>query len=141
MLYHLQLLFSSVWYATTMFSVPQKQFEDYVADALDSLPQRYQDKLNNILITVEDEPSADQRTKLHLHEGVTLFGLYEGVPLTHRGGNYSGVVPDKITIFKIPTEASVNTDAELKEQIRHTVWHEVAHYYGLDHFEISKRDS
>lgn len=123
-----------------MYQVSQKQFEDYVADALDSLPKRYQKKLNNLLIVVEDNPTADQRTKLHLHEGATLFGLYEGIPLTRRGGNYSGVLPDKITIFKQPTESSVDTEAKLKEQIRHTVWHEVAHYYGLDHFEISKRE-
>lgn len=123
-----------------MFQVSQKQFEDFVADALDALPQRYQEKLNNVLIVVEDDPSSDQRSKLHLHAGSTLFGLYEGIPLTRRGGNYSGVVPDKITIFKNPTESSATTQAELKEQIRHTVWHEVAHYYGLDHFDISQRE-
>jgi len=123
-----------------MFQVTQKQFEDYIADALDALPKLYQEKLNNVVIVAEDDPSPEQRTKLHLHGGMTLFGLYEGIPLTRRGGNYSGVLPDKITIFKNPTQASANTEFDLKEQIRHTVWHEVAHYYGLDHIDIHARE-
>ncbi len=123
-----------------MFQVTQKQFENFVGRALDALPKRYQQHLNNVVIVVEDEPNDEQRAKFHLENGRTLFGLYEGVPLTRRGNYYSGVVPDKITIFKNPTEASVNNEEELKEQIRHTVWHEVAHFYGLDHFDISQRE-
>lgn len=123
-----------------MISVSQQQFEQYVADALDGLPQRYQENLNNVVIVVEDDPSPEQRKKLRLHQGMTLFGLYEGIPLTKRGNNYSGVLPDKITIFKNPMEASCDTIQDLRERIRHTVWHEVAHYYGLDHIDISARE-
>ena len=123
-----------------MHTVSQKQFEDFVAQALDALPERYQEHLSNVVIVVEDEPNDEQRQKFHLYNGRTLFGLYEGIPLTRRGNYYSGVVPDKITIFKHPTEASASNENELKEQIRHTVWHEVAHYYGLDHFDIAKRE-
>lgn len=123
-----------------MFTVNQKQFEAMIADALDALPQRYQDHLNNVVIVAEDEPSYEQRQKFHLYNGRTLFGLYEGIPLTRRGNGYSGVLPDKITIFKNPSQASANTLEELKEQVRHTVWHEVAHYYGLDHFDIGQRE-
>lgn len=123
-----------------MFRITHKEFELLVGEALDALPKRYQKHLNNLLITVEDEPSTEQRQKLHLHNGMTLFGLYEGIPLTQRNNNYSGVLPDKITIFKNPAEHHSSTLIELKEQIRHTVWHEVAHYYGLDHFDINQRD-
>lgn len=123
-----------------MFQVSQKQFENFIAAALDALPERYQKNLNNVVIVAEDEPNPEQRAKLHLHNGVTLFGLYEGIPLTRRTGNYSGVVPDKITIFKNPTEAVATSEHDLKEQVRHTVWHEVAHFYGLDHIDIDKRD-
>lgn len=123
-----------------MFQVSQKDFEDFVGEALDALPERYQSHLNNVVIVVEDEPSPEQHEKFHLFHGRTLFGLYEGIPLTRRGNGYSGVLPDKITIFKNPTEASAGTKEELKEQISHTVWHEVAHYYGLDHFDISQRE-
>lgn len=123
-----------------MYIVDQKTFEDYVGQALDRLPKRYQEYLHNVVIVVEDDPTPEQRQKLHLENGTSLFGLYEGIPLTRRGNGYSGVLPDKITIFKNPTEQSVHNDTELKEQIRHTVWHEVAHYYGLDHIDIHARE-
>jgi len=123
-----------------MFSVSQEDFETFVGEALDALPERYQKNLDNLVIVVEDLPTPEQREKLRLHDGMTLFGLYEGIPLTQRGNNYSFVLPDKITVFKRPTEASVTTLDELKEQIRHTVWHEVAHYYGLDHHDIDARE-
>nr|AIA14779.1 Possibl zinc metallo-peptidase [uncultured bacterium] len=123
-----------------MFQVTQEEFEKYVGQALDKLPKRYQEKLDNVVIVVEDDPSDEQRAKLHLENGHSLFGLYEGIPLTQRGGNYSMVLPDKISIFKNPTEAYVDNEAQLKEQINHTVWHEVAHYYGLNHIDIHERE-
>ena len=140
MLYHLHALITSVCYPISMFQVSQKQFEDFVAEALDALPDRYQKNLNNVVIVAEDDPSPDQRAKLRLHPASSLYGLYEGIPLTRRGNNYSMVLPDKITIFKNPTEAHVDNEADLKEQIRHTVWHEVAHFYGLDHIDIHARE-
>lgn len=124
-----------------MLSVSQKDFEMYVGEALDALPARYQKHLNNVVIVVEDKPSEEQRKKQHLSPHQTLLGLYEGIPLTLRGNNYSFVLPDKITIFKLPIEAMSNSISQIKEQIRHTVWHEVAHYYGLDHIEINKRET
>jgi predicted Zn-dependent protease with MMP-like domain len=123
-----------------MFQVSQKRFEDFIAAALDALPERYQKHLNNVVIVAEDDPSPEQRVKLHLHDGMTLFGLYEGIPLTQRGNGYSMVLPDKITIFKNPSEASAQSEHQLIEQVRHTVWHEVAHYYGLDHIDIHARE-
>lgn len=123
-----------------MYKVTQKEFEGFIGEALDALPKRYQEHLNNVVIVAEDDPSSQQREKFHLYNGRTLFGLYEGIPLTRRGNNYSGVLPDKITIFKNPTEESAHDKASLKEQVHHTVWHEVAHYYGLDHFDIGQRE-
>lgn len=123
-----------------MFQTTQEEFEDYIAQALDALPQRYQEKLNNVVIVAEDEPTPEQRHKLQLSNHQTLFGLYEGIPLTRRGNNYSLVLPDKITIFKLPIESQAMTSDEVKEQVRHTVWHEVAHFYGLDHIDIHARE-
>ncbi len=123
-----------------MFTVRQKDFEDYVAQALDALPGRYQKNLKNVVIVVEDDPTPEQLQKLRLTHGQSLYGLYEGIPLTRRGNGYSGVLPDKITIFKNPTENNVHDLNQLREQIRHTVWHEVAHYYGLSHIDISQRE-
>jgi len=123
-----------------MFTVGQKEFENFVGEALDALPERYQKNLKNLVIVVEDMPSPEQRQKVDLGPGQSLFGLYEGIPLTRRGSGYSGVLPDKITIFKLPTEASVFDLDSLVEQIRHTVWHEIAHYYGLNHLDIKRRE-
>lgn len=123
-----------------MYSIGQTDFEKLVADAMDALPERYQQHINNVVIVVDELPTQEQRQKQKLSPRQTLLGLYEGIPLTRRGNYYSGVLPDKITLFKRPIEAFANTHDELAEQIRHTLWHEVAHYYGLDHIEIAKRD-
>jgi predicted Zn-dependent protease with MMP-like domain len=123
-----------------MFTVDQQKFEELINSALDSLPKKYIKRINNVAIITADSPSAQQRAKLHLHNGQTLFGLYEGIPLTHRGAGYNLVLPDIITIFKLPIERSVNSLDELSEAIKHTLWHEIAHYFGLDHDRIYKLD-
>lgn len=115
-----------------MFRVSDEQFHDYVNEALTKLPKEHVKNLKNVALIVEDFPSPEQRQKLNLHERQTLLGLYEGVPLSQRQG-VQKTLPDKITLFKLPIESQSNDLAELKEQIRHTLWHEIAHYYGLDH--------
>lgn len=116
--------------------VSDAQFNDLIAETLDELPSEYTARLNNVLITYEDEPSPDQRVKLKLRGGETLFGLYEGIPLTSRNGNYSGVVPDRITLFKRPMQHISSDLPSLRAQVKHTLWHEIAHYFGLDHNRI-----
>lgn len=114
------------------------EFEELVNKALDKIPKLYQDNLNNVAITIADEPTPEQREKLKLRCDQTLFGLYEGIPLTHRGAGYNLVLPDRITIFKLPMCRVVNSMDELAEQVRHTLWHEIAHFYGLNHEQIHK---
>jgi predicted Zn-dependent protease with MMP-like domain len=119
-----------------MIQIEQSLFEEIVGDALDAIPEKYQKAMSNVVFVVEDEPNMEQRHKLELRHDQSLFGLYEGIPLTKRGANYTMVLPDKITLFKLPIEyASVTLD-ELKERVRHTVWHELAHHFGLGHQEI-----
>jgi predicted Zn-dependent protease with MMP-like domain len=115
-----------------------EEFEEMVNKALDHIPKLYQDNLNNVAITIADEPTPEQRLKLKLRCDQTLFGLYEGIPLTQRGAGYNLVLPDRITIFKLPMVNVVNSTDELAEQVRHTLWHEIAHYYGLNHDQIHK---
>ena len=123
-----------------MFKVTHGEFEELVNQALDSLPKKYISRLNNVVIVAEDNPTPQQRRKLHLHNGQLLFGLYEGIPMTRRGNNYSFVLPDKITIFKEPLEHIAHNYEHLKEEVRHTLWHEIAHFFGLGHDAIYKRD-
>jgi predicted Zn-dependent protease with MMP-like domain len=81
-----------------------------------------------------------QRMKIRLRPHALLFGLYEGIPKTRRGNNYSLVLPDKITIFKRPLEAVARDEAHLVELVKNTVWHEVAHHFGLSDEEIHRRE-
>lgn len=118
-----------------------QEFEKIVADAMDNIPDKYQKAMNNVGFVVEAEPSAAQREKLHLHDGMLLFGLYEGIPLTKRTGNYSGVLPDKITIFRDPILSLANSTDDVISQVKNTVWHEVAHHFGLDHSRINELEN
>lgn len=123
-----------------MHRISESEFEKLVGKAIDSLPDKYLSRIQNLVFVAENNPSPEQRLRLHLHNGQTLYGLYEGIPLTQRGNNYSMVLPDKITIFKEPLEYSSLDLDDLTERVRHTVWHEVAHYFGLDHDQIYRLD-
>jgi len=105
-------------------------FYEMVERALEGLPPELSALLDNVAIVVDDRP--DFSTPLVVEDPEnTLYGLYEGVPLTERGWGYSGVLPDKITIFRGPLERDFEPD-ELEEQVRITVVHEIAHYFGFD---------
>ena len=129
-----------------MLNVTDKEFELMISEAIDSLPEDRIKGLDNVAITYEDKPSEEQRHKLKLRGAQTLYGLYEGIPLTKRASAsslFSGMpmtLPDKITIFKLPIVSNATSLEKVREQVRHTLWHEIAHYYGLDHDEIDKRD-
>lgn len=98
-------------------------FEQMVAEALDSLPPWVSERLENVEVLVEDEPPQDEPD---------LLGVYEGVPLTERGLDYTGVLPDRVTLFRSTIEAEAGDDGEeLKRVIRDTVTHEMAHFFGI----------
>src|SRR5689334_19872026 len=108
-----------------MLEISDEEFSELIDEAFDTLPSVHRDAVKNVAIVYADEPTPTQREELRLTCNQTLFGLYEGVPLTRRNGG-TGFPPDKITIFKNPMLNYVHDLAGLKEQIRHTVWHEVA---------------
>lgn len=118
-----------------MVQVDNDSFQHLINEALEELPGEHAKNIKNIAILYEDVPSPEQREKLKLRHDQTLLGLYEGVPLSERQG-MTPIYPDRITLFKLPLESSVNDVAGLKEAIKHTLWHEIAHYYGLDHDKI-----
>ena len=119
-----------------MYKISTEEFELLVHDAVDGLPKVHKDKILNVGFFVRDIPSDEQIKRSGLLEGQILLGLYEGVPLSQRGGNIK-LLPDTITLFQIPIEMSSNSLDELKKQIQNTVWHEVAHYFGLNHKMIN----
>jgi len=104
-------------------------FYELVERALDGLPPELSSLLDNVAIVVEDWPERSTQTDSG-GPGETLYGLYEGVPLTERGDSYYGVLPDRITIFRGPLERDFR-DHELEEQVRITVVHEIAHFFGF----------
>ena len=102
-------------------------FDDHVRAALDLIPPDLARALVNVAVVVEDEHPEDP----------DLFGLYEGVPLPERGSGGHGELPDRIAIYRIPLEESFPDPRDLEDEIRITVLHELAHYFGLDEDRIA----
>jgi len=115
------------------------KFEKLVWEGIEAIPKRFLKKLNNVDVVIEDEPTKEQMRKLKLGQGAKLFGLYQGVPQTKRG-YYSWVLPDKITIFKKPIEEVCFNDEEVRKKVKKTVWHEIAHHFGMDEQEVRKAE-
>ena len=108
----------------------RERFQELVIRAVESLPEEFRTKLENIDVVVADWPSQSQLVRLGLRQGRTLLGLYEGVPLTKRGRHYGLVAPDKITIFQKPIEARCKYEPEITLEIHRVVRHEIAHHFG-----------
>jgi predicted Zn-dependent protease with MMP-like domain len=107
------------------------ELERTIQEALDALPKALRSAMSNVEIVVEDEAPPGSR----------LLGLYEGIPLTERTSGYGGVLPDKITIFRRPLERRAGFDEErLRAEVRHTVWHEVAHHFGISDERLVELD-
>jgi predicted Zn-dependent protease with MMP-like domain len=121
--------------------VDQDAFLRLVQEALDLLPEEFAERLWNLQVAVEPEPSRTDLEELGLGPCDTLLGLYRGVPLTERGGDLSASVPDLITIYQGPIERRCDGDAGcIREQVRETVLHEVAHYFGIDDDRLEELD-
>jgi predicted Zn-dependent protease with MMP-like domain len=112
------------------------EFERVVAEALDSLPPRFAEMVENVVVTVEDEPSADDLDSLEDDDDSELLGIYRGVALTERGFDAEPLVPDEIAIFRGPINRVSRSRAEAVEEVRLTVIHELGHYFGLDDEEM-----
>ena len=119
----------------------RERFEELVAEAVVSLPEEFQLKLENIDVIVEELPSAVQLAEVGLRRGETLLGLYQGVPLTRRSRNYGLVVPDKITIFRKPIQARCRGDSEIRREVGRVVRHEIAHHFGISDARLSELES
>jgi predicted Zn-dependent protease with MMP-like domain len=104
-----------------MVDVPRERFADLVSDALDEMPERFTKLMSNVTVLVDDDSPPGP-----------LFGEYVGVPLTQRGNNYFGALPDRIMLFRQTICAHCETDEEVRRQVAVTVVHEIAHHFGID---------
>ena len=111
-------------------------FERHVADALASIPRRFRDAMQNIAIVVEDEPSAELLADMEIEPPDTLFGLYQGTPLTERSWGFGNTLPDRVLLFQGPHEREADDDDDLVVSIAETLIHEIGHYFGLSEEEI-----
>ena len=117
-------------------------FELFVREGFERLPVWVRDKIKNVALLVEDEPSQEVREREKLGPDETLLGLYQGTPLTAR--NYDGgpLLPDTITIYKKSTEeAALEDGMDVRDVVAETIWHEFAHHFGMDDDEVRLREA
>lgn len=113
-----------------------EEFERLVSAAYDLIPDQFRSRMENIALIVEPEPGAHQLARSRVARGSTLFGLYEGRPLTVRSVFDSFAMPDRIIIFQGPHERAARSPEHLAKLVEDTIWHEVAHYFGMDEAQV-----
>jgi predicted Zn-dependent protease with MMP-like domain len=116
----------------------RRRFEELVTKSLREIPRRFRDAMANIAVVVEDEPSAGLLEEMQIEPPDTLFGLYQGTPLTEREWSYGNALPDRITIFQRPIEEVCENEDEIVDEIAQTIIHEFGHYFGLSEDEIEE---
>ena len=113
-----------------MEQINQDQFEQLVIEALDELPEEFYSKLDNVSVTVADLASPEQLSKVNQPHPFNLYGLYEGIPQPYRR-HYTAVLPDKITIFRLPILHRYKSPQAIRHKIKSVVLHELGHHFGL----------
>jgi predicted Zn-dependent protease with MMP-like domain len=116
----------------------REAFTALVEEALREIPRRFRKAMRNVAVVVEDEPSQDILDDMEIDEGDTLFGLYQGTPLTQRGWGYGNSLPDRISIYQKPIEEACADEEEIRDCIAETVIHEFGHYFGMSEEEIEE---
>ncbi len=113
-------------------------FERFVIEAVSTLPFRVRKAMKNVAIVIEQEPRRKKSSEIRIKRQEILLGLYEGIPLIQRSSGYSGVLPDKITIFQKSIEAlSARSEGAIAMLVREVVWHEIGHHFGLSDSELN----
>lgn len=119
------------------------EFEKLVAEGYEQLPRWVREKIKNVAILVEDEPSQEDRELQGLSEEETLLGLYKGIPLSERGELYGvgATLPDTITLYRLPIlDAAAEDGIPVAQVVAETIWHEFAHHFGMDEHEVRARE-
>ena len=114
------------------------EFEEIVNHAFEHLPDMFKQNIDNVQFNIEDYPTAEQVAKIKLRSKYSLLGLYEGIPLNHRGTWYgsSPTLPDRITLFQKNIESYSQTEQEITDKVREVLIHEIGHYFGMTEEEI-----
>jgi predicted Zn-dependent protease with MMP-like domain len=118
--------------------VTRERFEQLVAEAITLIPRRFRREMTNIAVVVEDEPSAELLDELEIEPPDSLYGLYQGTPLTERTWGYGNTLPDRVTLFRKIIEEDCDSDDDVRDVIGETLIHEVGHYFGLSEEEIEE---
>ncbi|MFA5997904.1 MAG: metallopeptidase family protein [Candidatus Paceibacterota bacterium] len=121
----------------------REEFEKLVEEGFLLIPEQFRAKIRNVALLVEDEPSREVREREGLSGDETLLGLYQGIPNTARGDSYGvgPTLPDTITLYQLPIEEAAREDGEdVRKVIAETIWHEYAHYFGMDEEEVRFRE-
>lgn len=113
----------------------RSSFEKLVQNSLRRLPARFKQKIENLSVEIEDRPSRELLDDMGIDRG-TLFGLYQGVPITEREWNFGNVLPDRIVIYQRPIEEAAQSSEEIEAIVLETVIHEVGHYFGFGDDEL-----
>lgn len=114
----------------------QSDFEKLIERAIMALPKHIREKMENVAIVIKQRPSGEELKKTGTRCERMLLGLYQGIPKTTWGRNFSGKLPDKITIFQESIERLARLPKEITKLVKYTVWHEIAHHFGFDEPQI-----
>lgn len=123
--------------------MPRNEFDTLVHEGFLRLPQWVREKIRNVALLVEEEPSAEDRAAEGLGDDETLLGLYKGIPLSERGEHYGvgGTMPDTITLYQLPIEEAAAEDArDVRDVVAETIWHEFAHHFSMNEHEVQLRE-
>ena len=121
----------------------RETFEKFVEEGFLLLPEKFRARIKNVALLIEDEPSEEVREQEGLGEEETLLGLYQGIPATARGDTYGmgPTLPDTITLYQLPIEETAYEDGDdIRKVVAETIWHEYAHYFGMDEDEVQLRE-
>lgn len=121
-------------------AIDEREFEKLVEEGIEAIPEKFVRMMKNVAVVIAEEPTPKQRKTVGLRADETLLGLYEGIPQVKRDSGYFGVLPDKITIFKKPILEAAETPKEIREIVKDTVWHEIAHHFGMEEGEVSRAE-
>jgi|SRR3989344_5163295 len=123
--------------------MPRNEFEKLVAEGFERLPQWVREKIKNVALLVEDEPSREDREAEGLAGDETLLGFYKGIPLSERGEQYGvgPTMPDTITLYQKPIEEFAREyGKDIRDIVAETIWHEFAHHFGMDEEQVRDRE-